>query len=60
MITSLEWDLMSWMISGYEVEIRAQSIENEAKSKVFCWNFGGYWSMKYKRFFHIPEELVGI
>jgi hypothetical protein len=59
MITSLEWDPMSWMISGYEVEIGAQSMENEAKRKVFCQNFGGYWSVKHKWFFHIPEELVG-
>jgi hypothetical protein len=29
MITSSEWDLMSWMTSDYEVEIQAQSMEGE-------------------------------
>ena len=45
-ITSLEWDPMSWMTSDYEVEIRARSIKNEGQRKVFCQNFGGYWNKK--------------
>ena len=49
---------MLWMTFDYEVEIRAQSIEDEVEYKVFRQNFGGYWDKKYKRFFHIPEEHV--
>jgi hypothetical protein len=58
MITSLEWDPMLWMTSDNEVEIRAQSMEDEVKREVFCQNFGGHWSKKHKSFFHIPEECV--
>jgi hypothetical protein len=58
MITSLEWDPISWMISDNEVEIRARSMEDEVERKVFCRNFGGHWSKKHKRFFRIPEERV--
>jgi hypothetical protein len=58
MITSLEWDPMSWMTSNNEVEIRARSMEDEAERKVFCQNFGGLWSKKHKRFFRIPKECV--
>jgi hypothetical protein len=43
MITSLEWDPMSWMTSDNEVEIRAQSMEDEAEHEVLCRNFGGHW-----------------
>ena len=58
MITSLEWDPMSWMTSDYEVEIRARSMEDEGQREVFCRNFGGHWDKKYKKFFRIPEERV--
>jgi hypothetical protein len=40
MITSLEWDPMSWMTFNNEVEIRARSMEDEAEREVFCRNFG--------------------
>jgi hypothetical protein len=36
MITSLEWDPMSWMTSNNEVEIRARSMEDEGEREVFC------------------------
>jgi hypothetical protein len=36
MITSLKWDTMLWMTSDNEVEIRAQSMEDEAEREVFC------------------------
>jgi hypothetical protein len=58
MITSLEWDPMSWMTSDNEVKIWALSMEDETERKVFCRNFGGHWSKKHKRFFRIPEEHV--
>jgi hypothetical protein len=58
MITSLEWDPMSWMTSDNEIEIRAQSMEDEAERRVFCPNFSGHWSKKHKRFFRIPKERV--
>src|SRR5450759_2933129 len=58
MITSLEWDPMSWMISDYEVEIRARSMEDDGQREVFCRNFGGHWDKEYKKFFRIPEERV--
>lgn len=56
MITSLEWDPMSWMTSDYEVEIRARSMEDEGQREVFCRNFGGHWDKEYNKFFRIPEE----
>jgi hypothetical protein len=58
MITSLEWDPMSWMTSDNEVEIWARSMEDEAECEVFCQNFGRHWSKKHKRIFSIPEEHV--
>ena len=58
MITSLEWDPMSWMTSDYEVEIRARSMEDEGQCEVFCQNFGGHWDKEYKKFFRIPEERI--
>ena len=58
MITSLEWDPMSWMTSDYEVEIRARSMEDEGEREVFCRNFGGHWNEEHKKFFRIPEERV--
>jgi hypothetical protein len=58
MITSLEWNPMSWMTSDNEVEIQAQSMEDKAEHEVFCRNFGGHWSKKHNRFFGIPEERV--
>jgi hypothetical protein len=33
-------------------------MEDEVEHEVFCPNFGGHWSKKYKRFFRIPEERV--
>jgi hypothetical protein len=48
MITSLEWDPMSWMTSDNEVEIRARSMENEVECEVFCRNFGGHWNKDTK------------
>jgi hypothetical protein len=33
-------------------------MEDEVEREVFCQNFGGHWSKKYKRFFHILEERV--
>jgi hypothetical protein len=36
MITSLEWDPMSWMTSDNEVEIWARSMEDEGEHEVFC------------------------
>jgi hypothetical protein len=58
MITSLEWDPMSWMTSDNEVEIWAQSMEDEGEREVFCRNFGGHWDKELSRFFCIPEERV--
>jgi hypothetical protein len=58
MITSLEWDPMSWMTSNNEVEIRVLSMEDEGEREVFCRNFGGHWNKEHNRFFHIPEERV--
>jgi hypothetical protein len=58
MITSLKWDLMLWMTSNYNVEIQAQSMENEVERTVFCQTFSGHWSVKHGRFFRIPEERV--
>jgi hypothetical protein len=58
MITSLEWDPMSWMTSDNEVEIRARSMEDEGEHEVFCRNFGGHWNKEHNRFFRIPEERV--
>ena len=58
MITSLEWDPMSWMTFHYEVEIQARSMEDEGQREVFYQSFGGHWNKKYKRFFCIPEERV--
>ena len=60
MITSLEWDPMSWMTSDYEVEIRARSMEDEGQREIFCRNFGGHWDKKHNRFFRIPEERVDL
>jgi hypothetical protein len=45
MITSLEWDPMSWMTSDNEVEIRTRSMEDEGEREVFCRNFGGPWEV---------------
>jgi len=59
-ITSLEWDAMSWMTSDYEVEIRARSMEDEGQREIFCRNFGGHWDKKHNRFFRIPEERVDL
>jgi hypothetical protein len=58
MITSLEWDPMSWMTSDNEVEIQAWSMEDEGEHEVFCRNFGGHWDKEYNRFFRILEERV--
>jgi hypothetical protein len=58
MITSLEWDPMSWMTSDNEVEIWVWSMEDEGEHKVFCRNFGGHWNKEHNRFFRIPEERV--
>jgi hypothetical protein len=58
MITSLEWDPMLWMTSDNEVEIRAQSMEDEGEHEVFCRNFGGHWNKEHNRFFCIPEERI--
>jgi hypothetical protein len=58
MITSLEWDPMSYMTFDYKIEIRARSVENEAECEVFCQNFGRHWSVEHGRFFRIPEERV--
>jgi hypothetical protein len=58
MITSLEWDPMSWMTSNNEVEIQARSMEDEVEREVFCQNFGGHWNKEHNKFFRIPEELV--
>jgi hypothetical protein len=58
MITSLEWDPMSWMTSDNEVEIRVQSMEDEGEHEVFCRNFGGHWNKEHNRFFRIREERV--
>jgi hypothetical protein len=58
MITSLEWDPMSWMTSDNEVEIRARSMEDEGECKVFYRNFGGHWDKEHNRFFRIPKERV--
>jgi hypothetical protein len=58
MITSLEWDPMSWMTSDNEVEIRARSMEDEGEHEVFCGNFSGHWDKEHSRFFRIPEECV--
>jgi hypothetical protein len=49
MITSLEWDPMSWMIFDNEVEIRARSMEDEGEREVFCRNFGGHWDKEHNR-----------
>jgi hypothetical protein len=57
-ITSTEWDSISWMTFDYEVEILARSIDDAAKRKLFCCNFGGHWSEKHANFFRISEELV--
>jgi hypothetical protein len=46
MITSLEWDPMSWMTSNYEVEIRARSMEDGAEREVFCSKF--CWTLEQK------------
>jgi hypothetical protein len=58
MITSLEWDPMSWMTSDNEVEIRARSMEDEGEREVFCRNFGRHWDKEHSRFFRILEERV--
>jgi hypothetical protein len=58
MITSMEWDPMSWMTSDNEVEIQAQSMEDEGEREIFCRNFGGHWNKEHNRFFCIPEERV--
>jgi hypothetical protein len=58
MITSLEWDPMSWITSDNEVVIRARSMEDEGECEVFCQNFGGHWNKEHNRFFRIPEERV--
>jgi hypothetical protein len=37
MITSLEWDPMSWMTSDNEVEIRVRSMEDFQKKSMKGW-----------------------
>jgi hypothetical protein len=49
---------MSWMTSNNEVEIRAQSMEDEGEHEIFCRNFGGHWNKEHNRFFRIPDERV--
>jgi hypothetical protein len=54
MITSLEWDPMSWMTSDNEVEIRTRNMEDEGEHEVF----GRHWDKEHNRFFRILEEHV--
>jgi hypothetical protein len=57
-ITLIEWDLMLWMTSDYEIEIQAQSMDNTTQHELFCHNFGGHWSVKHGKFFRILEECM--
>jgi hypothetical protein len=41
----MKWDLMSWMTSNYDVEIRALSVEDKAKRKVSYCKFGRHWKV---------------
>jgi hypothetical protein len=58
LITSIEWDSISWMTSNFELEIRTRSMDNEREHKLFCGNFGGHWSNKHRKFFCILEECT--
>jgi hypothetical protein len=52
MITSLEWDPMSWMTSDNEIKIWTRSMEDEGECEVFCQNLGGHWHKEHKPVVH--------
>jgi hypothetical protein len=46
------------MKKDYEIELRAQAIEDDAQREWFCRNFGGHWSKQHERFFRFPPKKV--
>ena len=54
----MDRDPFFWMTQDYEVEIRAQEIQDSNQQELFCCNFGGHWSTKHKRFFRFPPKKV--
>jgi hypothetical protein len=46
------------MTKDYEIELRAQAIEDDAHREWFCHNFGDHWSKQHQRLFRFLPKKV--